>query len=331
MSEVYIIAEAGVNHNGSLNLAKQLVDKAVEAQVDAVKFQTWDTNVLITPDAKQAGYQVKNTGIVESQYSMLKKLELSYDDFRELKVYCDTCGISFLSTADEEQSASFLRELQSTFKIGSGEVTNLPFLRHVGGLAEEIILSTGMANLGEIELAIEALLSGGISRDMITVLHATTEYPTSMENVNLRAMLSIAEAFKVKVGYSDHTQGIEVPIAAVALGARVIEKHFTLDRNMEGPDHKASLLPEELKDMVKAIRNIEKAMGDGIKKPSQNERLNKNVVRKSIVCLKAILKGEIFSTENITVKRAGDGMSPMRWDEIIGLVAERNYEENDLI
>lgn len=331
MSRVLIIAEAGVNHNGDIQIAKKLIDAAVEAAVDVVKFQTWKTELLVTKDAQQADYQIENTGIVESQFNMLKKLELSYENFRVLKNYCDVKDIIFMSTPDETESATFLAGLQDIFKIGSGELTNLPFLRHIGRLGKEVIISTGMANLVEIKAALEALTQAGTPKEKITVLHATTEYPCPIEDVNLRAMQTIRDTFGVKVGYSDHTQGIEVPIAAVAMGACVIEKHFTLDRTMDGPDHKASLEPDELRTMVKAIRNIEQALGDGIKIPSKSEAKNMAVARKSIVASRPIKAGEIFSTDNITIKRPGNGLSPMKWDEVIGQVAQREYKVDELI
>ena len=328
---VFIIAEAGVNHNGDINLAKKLIDVAVDAGVDAVKFQTWKTELLVTKEAEQAVYQRENTSKNESQFDMLKRLELSYDAFRELKSYCDTKNIIFLSTPDEFESANFLCELQDIFKIGSGEITNLPYLRHIGSLEKKVILSTGMANMGEIEDALDILINAGTLKKNITVLHANTMYPTPMEDVNLNAMLTIGKAFDVAYGYSDHTLGIEVDIAAVAMGASCIEKHFTLDKTMEGPDHKASLEPDELKAMVKAIRNIELALGNGVKKPSKSEIPNIEVARKSIVTQRPIKKGEIFSEENLTIKRPGNGISPMRWDKIVGTVATRDYEEDELI
>jgi N-acetylneuraminate synthase len=331
MKKVFVIAEAGVNHNGSLLLAKQLVDAAAGAGVDAVKFQTWKTELIVTKSAKQAAYQVENTGIAESQFDMLKKLELTYDNFRELKEYCDTKNITFMSTPDEIESATFLSDMQEIFKIGSGELTNLPYLRHIGRLGKKVILSTGMADLGEIEDALDALVQAGTPKDRITVLHATTEYPCPIDEVNLRAMQTIQTAFGVSVGYSDHTQGIEMPIAAVAMGASIIEKHFTLDRNMEGPDHKASLEPNDLKAMTDAIRKVELALGTGLKKPSKSETRNIPIARKSIVAACKISIGEVFSRDNLTSKRPGSGLSPMRWDELMGQVAQRNYEVDDLI
>lgn len=331
MKRVFVIAEAGVNHNGCLQIAKQLIDAAVDAGVDAVKFQTWKTELIVTKAAKQAAYQVESTGIEESQFEMLKKLELTYANFIELKAYCDEKKIVFLSTPDEIQSAEFLTNLQEIFKIGSGEMTNLPYLRFIGQLGKELILSTGMADLGEIEDALDVLMQAGTPKDKITILHATTEYPCPIDEVNLRAMQTIRDAFGIKVGYSDHTQGIEVPIAAVAIGASVIEKHFTLDRTMEGPDHKASLEPNELKKMVQAIRKVEQALGNGIKKPSKSEVRNIPIVRKSIVAACDIKIGELFSADNIMSKRPGNGISPMRWDEMMGKVAHKNYKCDDLI
>jgi len=330
--KVLIIAEAGVNHNGSLNLAKKLIDVAVEAGADAVKFQTFKAEEVISEVAPMAEYQKKNVGKEKSQIEMVKELELSFDDFKELKDYCDEKGIMFLSTPFDVESARFLKELNlEIFKIPSGEITNYLLLKEIGSYRKKVILSTGMADLGEIEDALDVLIESGTKREDITVLHCNTEYPTPIEDVNLKAMLTIKEAFKVNVGYSDHTLGIEVPIAAVAIGAKVIEKHFTLDRTLPGPDHKASLEPDELKAMVKAIRNIEVALGNGIKRPSKSEAKNKVVARKSIVAKRDIKKGEKFTEENITVKRPGNGISPMRWDEIIGKVANRDYKEDELI
>lgn len=328
---VFIIAEAGVNHNGDIGLAKKLIDIAVDAGVDAVKFQTWKTELLVTKEVIQAQYQSENTGKEESQYEMLKRLELSYADFRELKNYCDKKNILFMSTPDEYQSADFLAELQDIFKIGSGELTNIPFLKHIGKYGKKIILSTGMGTLAEIEKALFTLIKAGMQKDNITLLHATTMYPTPMNEVNLNAMLTIKNAFNVNIGYSDHTMGIEVPISAVALGAKVIEKHFTISRDMDGPDHKASLEPQELKQMVEAIRNIEKAMGNGEKTPQQSEILNKKVVRKSIVANREIKKGEILSEENLTTKRVGSGLSSELWDEVIGLKANYEFQKDEPI
>lgn len=332
MTKTFIIAEAGVNHNGSIELAKRLVDVAVDAGADAVKFQTFKADKLVSKSAQKADYQKKTTLSGESQYEMIKKLELDEDAHRELIRHCKEKQIMFLSTPFDHGSIDMLNDFgMPIFKIPSGEITNLPYLRHVGGLGKEVILSTGMADLGEIEDALDVLMHEGVSKDKITVLHATTEYPCPIDEVNLRAMQTIRDAFGVKVGYSDHTQGIEVPIAAVAMGACVIEKHFTLDRSMEGPDHKASLEPEELKTMVQSIRCINQALGDGIKKPSKSEVNNIVITRKSIVALRRINIGETFSEDNITIKRPGNGISPMRWDEVIGQVAQRNYEVDESI
>ena len=328
---VFIIAEAGVNHNGDIRLAKKLIDIAVDAKCDAVKFQTWNTELLVTKNVRQANYQAENTLKVETQFDMLKRLELSYDDFKELKSYCDAKGIMFLSTPDEEASALFLQELQDTFKIGSGELTNIPFLRFVGGFKKKIFLSTGMGTLGEIEVAIDTLISAGTHKKNITVLHATTQYPTLMQDANLSAMKTIKAAFDVAVGYSDHTLGIEVPVAAVAMGATVVEKHFTIDKNMQGPDHKASLNPDELKKMVISIRNIELALGDGIKRPTLGEEENKKMVRKVLVAKRKIKKGELFSEYNLTVKRNSEGIPANRWDEVLYQSAQRNYDVDDVI
>jgi N-acetylneuraminate synthase len=330
-NKVFIIAEAGVNHNGDFNLAKQLIDAAVTAGVDAVKFQTWKTELLVTKDAKQAEYQTENTKIEESQFDMLKKLELSYTNFELLKTYCDSKNILFLSTPDEQESANFLAGLQDIFKIGSGELTNAPYLSHVASLGKQIIISTGMGNMSEIEDAIRVLTKYGTPKENITILHANTQYPTPWEDVNLKAMQTIKQKFDVAVGYSDHTLGIEVPIAAVAMGAKVIEKHFTLDKTMDGPDHKASLDPVELKAMVDSIRNIELAMGNGIKEASKSEKPNIEIVRKSIVANSSIKKGEIFTSNNLTTKRPGNGLSPMEWFSIIGTEATKDYNTDDLI
>jgi len=330
--KTFIIAEAGVNHNGSLKLAQRLVDVAVEAGANAVKFQTFKAENVISKFAQMAEYQKKNLGVEKSQLEMVKELELSFDDFVELKNYCDKKGIMFLSTPFDIESARFLKDLGlEIFKIPSGEITNYPLLREIGSYGKKIILSTGMADLGEIENALDVLTEFGTKKENITVLHCNTEYPTPFEDVNLKAMLTIKETFKVNVGYSDHTLGIEVPIAAVALGARVIEKHFTLDKNLPGPDHKASLEPNELKAMVNAIRNIEKALGNGIKKPSKSEIKNIQIARKSIIAKKDIKAGEIFTEENITTKRPGTGITPMRWNEVIGKLARRDFKKDEEI
>ncbi len=326
----FIIAEAGVNHNGSLDLAKKLIDVAAEAGADAVKFQTFKAEKLVSKKAQKAEYQKQTTDAAESQYDMIKKLELDEPAHRELIRYCGEKKIRFLSTPFDHESIELLDALgMEIFKIPSGEITNLPYLRHIGGLGKEVILSTGMADLGEIEDALDLLVSSGTPKEKITILHATTEYPCPMDEVNLRAMGTIASAFGIRTGYSDHTRGIEVPIAAVAMGASVIEKHFTLDRTMEGPDHKASLEPDELCAMVAAIRNIEKALGEGIKKPSPSEAKNMAVARKSIVAARPIRAGEVFTSENIAIKRPGTGISPMRYDEIVGERAARDYEEDE--
>lgn len=330
---VLVIAEAGVNHNGSLILAKQLVDKAVEAGVDIVKFQTFKSELLVSKVAKQAEYQQRNIGKKdEGQLAMLKRLELSQQDHEELIAYCEEKGIRFFSTAFDMDSIDYLHSLNmGLWKIPSGEVTNYPYLRKIAQYREPVILSTGMCELSDIEAAVKVLLSFGVKREDITILHCNTEYPTPFQDVNLRAMLEIGERFGVQVGYSDHTKGIEVPIAAVALGATVIEKHFTLDKNMEGPDHKASLEPGELKAMVEAIRNIEQALGTGHKTVSASERKNIEIARKSIVAARPIKMGEVLTEENITVKRPGNGISPMRWNEVIGSCAIKDFEEEEVI
>ena len=314
MEKVFIIAEAGVNHNGSIELAKKLIDRAAEAGADAVKFQSFKAKNLVTKTAKKAEYQETTTGIAENQFQMIKKLELDYEKHGELMNYCQEKGIMFLSSPFDLESIDLLHKLElEIFKIPSGEITNLPYLRKIGKLKKKVILSTGMSTLGDIEQALEILRENGT--DDITVLHCNTEYPTPMKDVNLNAMKTIRDAFKVEVGYSDHTLGIEIPIAAVALGATIIEKHFTLDKTMEGPDHRASLEPNELKAMVTAIRNIENAMGDGVKKLTESESKNIKIARKSIVASQNIKKGEVFTEENLTVKRPGDGISPMIWDQ----------------
>ena len=327
-----IIAEAGVNHNGDLKLAKQLIDVAVEAGADIVKFQTFNADRLATRSAKKADYQNQATNSKESQHEMLRRLELSPEMHKELIAHCAARNIGFFSTGFDIESVDLLVSFgQDHFKIPSGEITNLPYLRHIGQLGKAVILSTGMATMGEIEAAIDVIEQAGTPRANLTVLHCTTEYPTPMNEVNLRAMQSIHTAFGVAVGYSDHTSGIEVAIAAVALGASVIEKHFTLDRNLPGPDHKASLEPDELKAMVAAIRNIEQAMGDGIKRLTPSEVRNKPVARKSLVASQSIRSGEIFSAQNIAVKRPGTGISPMCWDEVMGRKAPRDFTPDELI
>lgn len=331
--KVLIIAEAGVNHNGDIALAKKLIDAAAEAGVDYVKFQTFNAKKLVSKSAQKADYQKENTNdAVESQLNMLQKLELSKESHLVLIDYCKEKNIRFLSTAFDLDSIDFLNELNiDLWKVPSGEITNLPYLRKLGGLGKPVIISTGMAEMQEIDDAIKVIISAGTKNDYITVLHCNTEYPTPMQDVNLTAMNTIKNVFNVHVGYSDHTLGIEIPIAAVALGARVIEKHFTLDKTMEGPDHKASLEPYELKAMVTAIRNIENAMGNGIKAPSPSEAKNKQIARKSIVANKDISKGEIFTASNLTIKRPGTGISPMKWDEVIGTKATKDYKSDDLI
>ena len=329
---VLIIAEAGVNHNGDMELAKRLIDIAADAGADLVKFQTFTVERLASQSAPKADYQNQTTDPVESQFAMLKQLELSMQMHEVLIAHCQQRNIGFFSTGFDIQSLDYLVSLGAErFKIPSGEITNLPYLRHVGGLGKPVILSTGMATLGEIEAALEVLEMAGTPRTQITVLHCNTEYPTPMQDVNLRAMCGIRDAFGVAVGYSDHTAGIEVPIAAVALGATVIEKHLTLDRNLPGPDHKASLEPDEFAAMVHSIRNIEQVMGDGIKRPSPSEAKNMPIARKSLVAAKQIRAGEQFTAENITAKRPGTGITPMRWDEVIGRVAARDYAADELI
>ena len=332
LDNVFIIAEAGVNHNGCIDTAKKLIDVAVDSGADAVKFQTFKAETLVSKNAKKADYQKKTTNSEESQFDMIKKLELDITTHKVLIEYCNKKGIMFLSTPFDNSSIELLNSLGlEIFKIPSGEITNLPYLRNIGKLNKKVILSTGMSSIGEIESALNIIVSEGTNKSNITVLHANTEYPTPMKDVNLKAMLTIGTTFDVKYGYSDHTLGIEVDIAAVALGASCIEKHFTLDKSMEGPDHKASLEPKELKDMVKAIRNIELALGSAIKKASQSEIKNIGIARKSIVAKKEILVGEIFTEENITIKRPGNGLSPMLWDKVLGTVSTQNYKEDDLI
>ena len=333
MKRTLIIAEAGVNHNGDIAKAKALIDKGAEAGVDYVKFQTFKAEKLVTKQAQRASYQDKNTQNNDSQYEMLKKLELSQALHQELMDYCNQKGVKFLSTGFDSESLVFLAQLGITIaKVPSGEITNLPYLRQVASLFPEVILSTGMATIDEIKDAVKVLIDNGVSKDKITILHCNTEYPTPMEDVNLKAMLHIQRELGLPIGYSDHTLGIEVPIAAVALGATVIEKHFTLDKTLPGPDHKASLEPNELKAMVSAIRNIEKAIGgSGLKEVSKSEEKNKPIARKSIVAATDIKKGNIFTPENLTVKRPGTGISPMQWDEVIGKTAKKDFEEDDLI
>lgn len=333
MKKVIIIAEAGVNHNGSIELAKELVLKAAAAGADYVKFQTFKSEKCITVYAKKAEYQINNTKTAaESQLEMVKKLELSPSHHMELLKLCSESGIHFFSTAFDLDSMDFLAKLNlGLWKIPSGEITNYPYLKKIASYHQPVILSTGMSNMTDIEQCLNVLTQNGLNKDQITILHCNTEYPTPFEDVNLLAMQSIGERFGTKVGYSDHTRGIEVPIAAVALGATVIEKHFTLDRNMPGPDHKASLEPDELKAMVSAIRNIEKALGSTEKKISDSERKNIAIARKSIVAATNIKKGEVLTEENLTVKRPGTGISPMRWEEVLGTTAVRDFQEDELI
>ena len=327
---VYVIAEAGVNHNGSLNIAKAMVDEAKYAGADCIKFQTFVSEKLVSKTAQKAEYQKQRTGNTDGQLEMLKGLELSFEEFAELSDYCKKKQIDFLSTPFDDASIEFLKALgMPKWKIPSGDITNLPHLIKVARLGKPILLSTGMSTMDEVEAAVSVLRTNGAPD--ITVLHCTTEYPAPIEDVNLRAMNAMGSRFGVPVGYSDHTAGIEIPIAAVALGATVIEKHFTLDRTMEGPDHKASLEPTEFKDMVRAIRIIEVAMGSGEKIPAESERKNSAVARKSIIAKRHIRKGEVFSEENLTVKRPGSGISPMKWFEVIGHTAVRDFEEDELI
>lgn len=330
MKHVIIIAEAGVNHNGSFELAKKMVDAAKEAGVDYVKFQTFNPKKLVSKYAEKAEYQKKTTGSDETQLQMLEKLTLTEDNFLSLRDYCNEVGIGFISTPFDLDSIAFLETFDMDFwKVPSGEVTNLPYLEAIARTKRKVVMSTGMCDMNEIQDAIEVLEKNGTTE--IILLHCNTQYPTPYEHVNLKAMNSIKDAMHKEVGYSDHTQGIEVPIAAVAMGATVIEKHFTLDKNMEGPDHKASLNPSELQQMVVAIRNIEQAIGNGLKEPSSSEMANKGVARKSIVASRSIKQGEVFSEENLTTKRPGTGISPMKWYEVIGKVAPRDFSEDEII
>ena len=332
MNKVFIIAEAGVNHNGSVETALRLIDVAADAGADAVKFQTFKAENIISKHAPKANYQKETTDKGESQLDMVKRLELSSSEHKELIKHCQAKDIMFMSAPFDLESIDLLLEVGlGVMKIPSGEITNLPYLRKIGGLGKRIIMSTGMADLKEIEDALDILLQSGTDRTDIIILHCNTEYPSPFEDVNLSAMLTIKDAMNVDVGYSDHTCGIEVPIAAAALGAKVIEKHFTLDKSMAGPDHKASLDPGELKTMVEAIRNIEKISGDGVKKPSASELSNRQIARKSIVAKKNIRKGEAFSSDNITAKRPGSGISPMEWDNVIGKIAKRDFQEDEIV
>lgn len=330
MSRVIIIAEAGVNHNGSMELAKKMVCKAKEAGVDYIKFQTFIPQKLVSKYADKAEYQKETTGGDQSQLQMLEKLALTFDDFQELKGYCKEVGVGFISTPFDLDSIDFLETLDMDFwKVPSGEVTNLPYLEKIAHTGREVIISTGMCEIPEIKAAVKVLEENGAGE--ITILHCNTEYPTPFTDVNLKAMLHIANETGKSIGYSDHTVGIEIPVAAVALGAKVIEKHFTLDKNMEGPDHRASLDPTELKAMVSAIRHVEDGLGDGIKKRTESEAKNVSVARKSIVAKTAIVKGTVFTEENITVKRPGSGINPMRWYEVLGKTADRDYAEDQII
>ena len=332
LSRTVIIAEAGVNHNGSMDLAKEMIDVAAEAKVDYVKFQSFKTDKIITEQAEKAEYQKSRSENKESQFEMLKSLELDLNQHRDLIDYCNKKEVEFLSTPFDHESIDLLSNLNIPFyKIPSGEINNLPYLRHIGKMKKPVVMSTGMCTLDEVKTAYFVLLENGINKRDLTILHCNTEYPTPMKDVNLNAMLTIRDELDVKVGYSDHTLGIEIPIAAVSIGATIIEKHFTLSRGLKGPDHAASLEPGELKLMVTAIRNIEKAMGNGIKTPSLSELKNISIARKSIVAKKSIKKGQTFSIDNLAVKRPGTGISPMRWDEIIGTISKSDFKVDDLI
>lgn len=327
-----VIAEAGVNHNGDIATALALIDAAADAGADLVKFQTFVADRLVTNTARKADYQIANTGSNESQHEMLKRLELTEEMHEKLIAHAARRGIEFFSTAFDLQSLDYLMGLgMPRIKVPSGEITNLPYLRRVGAFGKPVILSTGMSNLGEIEAALAVLEKAGTLRDQIVVLHCNTEYPAPMREVNLRAMQSIAHAFGVQVGFSDHTEGIEIAIAAVALGACVIEKHFTLGRNQPGPDHRASIEPDELGLMIRSIRNLELAMGDGVKRPTESEERNKPIARKSLVAAKKICAGDFFTEENLAVKRPGSGISPMNWDLVIGRKSPRDFESDELI
>ncbi len=336
MSKTFIIAEAGVNHNGDINLAYKLIDAAKEAGADAVKFQTFKSELIVSAKAERANYQKKNMAHKnESQLEMIKRLELNFDSFVKLKEYCDKLGILFLSTTADLPSTDLIDPLVPLFKVGSADLTNNPFLENLAKRGKPIILSTGMSNLGEVETAIDLIKKHqpkiNSEYPPISVLHCTTNYPCPYNEVNLKAMITLKAAFKIPVGYSDHTLGIEVPVSAVAMGATIIEKHFTLDNKMEGPDHAASLEPDELKRMVKSIRKVEDALGNGIKQPNKSEEDIMKVARKSIVANKPIKKGELFTIDNITVKRPGTGISPTRWNEIVGKAAIKDFEIEELI
>lgn len=333
MEKCLVIAEAGVNHNGDLTIAKKLVDVAVEAGADIVKFQTFKAANLVTPDAKTATYQQINTGKQETQYEMLKRLELSYEHHHELIRYCQHKGIEFLSTGFDEESLYFLKDLGlRKFKIPSGEMNNYPYLKLIASFDPElVIMSTGMATLDEVKASHELLLSFGVRREQIVVLHCTTDYPTRLSDVNLNSMLAMGQILNCRVGYSDHTRSLEVPTVATALGAVVIEKHFTLSRDMEGPDHKASLEGAELKEMVRRIRDVPEYLGSSEKKPTAQELKNRLIARKSIVAKRDIFAGEIFSDENLSTKRPGHGINPMQWDQVLGLKAKRDFKKDELV
>lgn len=332
MKKALIIAEAGVNHNGDLNLAKKLIEVAAKSGADFVKFQSFKAELCVSKNAKKAAYQLKTTAKDESQLEMIKKLELDFNAHQLLISHAKQCGIAFLSTPFDLESIELLDDLGlEVFKIPSGEITNLPYLKKIAKLNKKIILSTGMSNLGEIEATLEVLCKEGTQRANITLLHCTTEYPAPFDEVNLKAMQTLKNAFNLDVGYSDHTKGIHISLAAIALGASVIEKHFTLDKNMSGPDHKASLEPDELQELCTKIREIESALGDGIKQASKSERKNIEIARKSLVAKKKIKKGEIFSEENLTTKRPASGISAMHYDEYLGKKASKDYEEDELI
>ena len=330
MKNVFIIAEAGVNHNGSLELAYKLCDAARSANADAIKFQTWKTENILTKDVRMADYQADSLNNTISQFEMAKELELPYEDFLKIKKYCDNIGIQFLSTPDDKESLDFLVSMgMNLIKVGSGEVNNIPYLRQIGDKKKAVILSTGMSYLRDVDIAYDTLIEAGA--ESVSLLHCTTNYPCLMNEVNLKAMNTLKEAFKTKVGYSDHTLGIEVPIAAVAMGAEIIEKHFTLDKNMDGPDHKASLNPKELTEMIIAIRNIENALGDGKKRPNQSEMQIEKVVKKKIVADKLIFHGELFTEDNLTVKRSNNGISAQYWDLILRRTALKDYQKDEPI
>lgn len=332
MSKVLIIAEAGVNHNGDMELAKKLVDAAADAGADYVKFQTYKTDALLLETAEKAGYQKKIMGESENQYEMLKKLELCENNHVVLIEHCESRNVRFLSSPFDLDSIDLIAKLNLDFiKVPSGEITNFPYIRKVGGAGKKILLSTGMSNLGEIEAALNLMVDSGADMDQISVMHCNTEYPTPPKDANLRAISTIQNAFNVKVGYSDHTLGVEAAIAAVSMGATVIEKHITLDKNMSGPDHMASMDPEDFKQFVQCIHNVEAMLGGGLKRPSQSEKKNITIARKSIVASKAISKGEPFGEGNLTTKRPGDGVSPMRWNDVVGKVAHREYSVDEKI